>query len=445
MKGVKQEGGDYVVLSDEEIRHLLGCTTTKAACATWAMSAPAGMPRRARRCTNGCLRSRSRLRPSGAVKPGRWSRRAAGSEHWVQPRLVAEVSFTEWTPDGQIRHPSFEGLREDKPATGISAKRRRAPWPPSPARQGEQSRARDRPVERRQEARPRALLRERGAVDAAAPPGAARLARARTAGHHRAALLPEAPGGAHAGITELNPALRAEHAELMQVDTAEALVSAAQMNVIEFHTWNALSAKIDKPDRIVFELDPGEGTPWLRVKEAALLTRTLLEELGLASFLKTSGGKGLHVVVPAHAEGRLGDREGPVAGGGAAPRQDDPRPLRGQVGPVEPGRQAIRGLPAQQPRGDDRTAFSARARPGLGVSMPISWKQLNELKSGAQWTVLTAREQLPFQTADPGPTTGPPGRRWRRRRRRWGTRHRASDRRSGALLEPAARMLSGDP
>jgi bifunctional non-homologous end joining protein LigD len=100
------------------------------------------------------------------------------------------------------------------------------------------------------------------------------------------------------GITELDPALWPGHAALMQVDTAEALVSAAQMNVIEFHTWNALSAKIDRPDRMVFDLDPGEGTPWLRVKEAALLTRTLLEALGLASFLKTSGGKGLHVVVP---------------------------------------------------------------------------------------------------------------------------------------------------
>ncbi|CAN7616805.1 hypothetical protein LJR139_004419 [Variovorax paradoxus] len=70
------------------------------------------------------------------------------------------------------------------------------------------------------------------------------------------------------------------------------------MNVIEFHTWNSLAKNIDKPDRMIFDLDPGEGTTWPHVQEAAMLVRTLLSELGLASWLKTSGGKGLHVVVP---------------------------------------------------------------------------------------------------------------------------------------------------
>src|SRR6185436_16515256 len=90
------------------------------------------------------------------------------------------------------------------------------------------------------------------------------------------------------GVTELDPKLWPEHAALMQIDSAEALVSAAQMNVIEFHTWNASSKKIGQPDRMVFDLDPGEGTSWPKVREAALLTRTLLDELGLLSFLKTS-------------------------------------------------------------------------------------------------------------------------------------------------------------
>ena len=80
--------------------------------------------------------------------------------------------------------------------------------------------------------------------------------------------------------------------------TAKALIGAAQMNVIEFHTWNALVKKIDRPDRVIFDLDPGEGERWERVQEAATLVRGLLQELGLQSWLKTSGGKGLHVVVP---------------------------------------------------------------------------------------------------------------------------------------------------
>src|SRR6185369_5306048 len=82
------------------------------------------------------------------------------------------------------------------------------------------------------------------------------------------------------------------------VDTPDALVSAAQMNTVEFHTGNSTVKKIDQPDRIVFDLDPGEGVGWPQVQQAAVLMRALLDELGLASWLKTSGGKGLHVVVP---------------------------------------------------------------------------------------------------------------------------------------------------
>src|SRR5690606_27930740 len=78
----------------------------------------------------------------------------------------------------------------------------------------------------------------------------------------------------------------------------EGLLSGAQMNVIEFHTWNAVKSAIDKPDRMTFDLDPGEGISWREVQEAAQLVRAFLEELRLPAYLKTSGGKGLHVVVP---------------------------------------------------------------------------------------------------------------------------------------------------
>src|SRR4051794_20999471 len=70
------------------------------------------------------------------------------------------------------------------------------------------------------------------------------------------------------------------------------------MNVIEFHTWNSMTRRMDQPDRFILDLDPGEGVTWQMLQEAAMLTRTLLTEPGLDSWLKTSGGKGLHVVVP---------------------------------------------------------------------------------------------------------------------------------------------------
>ncbi|HEX3140578.1 MAG TPA: DNA polymerase ligase N-terminal domain-containing protein, partial [Rhizobacter sp.] len=99
-------------------------------------------------------------------------------------------------------------------------------------------------------------------------------------------------------VTLLDPSLDPEHAPLLQIDSTAALLSAAQMNTIELHTWNATSKIIDKPDRMTFDLDPGEGVPWDRMQDAALLVQTLLVELGMTPFLKTSGGKGLHVVVP---------------------------------------------------------------------------------------------------------------------------------------------------
>jgi bifunctional non-homologous end joining protein LigD len=191
------------------------------------------------------------------------------------------------------------------------------------------------------------------------------------------------------------------HAPVLSVDSVEAVVAAAQMNVIEFHTWNSTVSRILFPDRVIFDLDPGEGVGWEQLQEAALLVQVLLGELGLTAWLKTSGGKGLHVVVPLapkrtyevvkrfsqslvrHLAATIPQRF--VAVSGATNR-------KGRIF-VDYLRNGVAQTTA--------TAFSARARPGMGVSMPVSWDQLMTLKSGAQWSVRDAREYLSFQTADP--------------------------------------------
>jgi bifunctional non-homologous end joining protein LigD len=152
---------------------------------------------------------------------------------------------------------------------------------------------------------------------------------------------------------------------------------------------------------MVFDLDPGKGVAWSRVQEAAVLVRTILTELKLNSWLKTSGGKGLHVVVPLaarldydtvksfsqaivqHLARTIPQRF--VAKSGA-----DNRVGRIYVDYLRNGRSQT-----------TVAAFSARARPGLGVSMPISWDQVSSLKSAAQWSIATAREYLSFETSDP--------------------------------------------
>jgi bifunctional non-homologous end joining protein LigD len=343
----------------------------------------------------------------GPIEPGRWSKRPAGGEHWVKPQLVAEVSFAQWTPDGHVRHASFEGLRVDKPARQIKRERAVSAVAAGGAN-GKVANVKvsnpERVIDASKGLKKLDLVRYYESVaDWMLPHLQGRpvsLVRG-PSGIGGELFFQKHPETKMPGMTELDPALWPNHAALMEVGSAEALVAAAQMNVIEFHTWNAKSKNIGKPDRMIFDLDPGEGTSWKMVQEAAMLTRAMLTELGLVSFLKTSGGKGLHVVVPLtprhdwdtvkgfsqaiveHLARAIPDRF--VAKSGASNRVG-----KLFVDYLRNGHGATTAA-----------AFSARARPGLGVSMPVGWEQLPSLKSGAQWNITTAREYLSFQQDDP--------------------------------------------
>jgi len=197
-----------------------------------------------------------------------------------------------------------------------------------------------------------------------------------------------------AGVRQLDPALDPGHAPLLQIGQAQGLLSAAQMNTIEFHTWNARSDRIGMPDRMCFDLDPGEGVPWAHVQEGALLLQTMLSELGLVPFLKTSGGKGLHVVVPI--------RRGP----GWDAVKGFARAIVAHLAQTLPQRFVLKSGPKNRVgkifvdylrNGFGATtvcAWSVRARPGLGVSVPVAWEELAELRSGAHWELASAPERL---------------------------------------------------
>ncbi|RYE71410.1 MAG: exodeoxyribonuclease III, partial [Oxalobacteraceae bacterium] len=181
----------------------------------------------------------------------------------------------------------------------------------------------------------------------------------------------------------------------------QALLSAAQMNVVEFHTWNSKVAHINQPDRFILDLDPGEGVTWPMLQETAELTRVMLTELGLQSWLKTSGGKGLHVVVPIATRWDYTE----VKAFSQAVVKHMARVIPSKFVAVMGGKNRVGKIFIDYLRnGHGQTtacAFSARARPGIGVSMPVAWEQLRELKGGAQWTIATAREYLSFQKDDP--------------------------------------------
>lgn len=336
---------------------------------------------------------------------------------WVKPLLLAEVVFGEWTHAGRIRHSVFQGLRTDKPAHQIireipavlenSEKGNQVPQDNKPPTADSSSSAAlkslrithaDRVIDSSSGFTKKELIEHYAAV---APLMLPHL-------KARPVSLVRAPSGIsgalffqkHAeatsipGIKLLDPKLDPGHAPLLEIPSAAALLEAAQVNVVEFHTWNATTRSLHQPDRMTFDLDPGEGVGWPEVQEAAQLVRTILDELGLAGFLKTSGGKGLHVVVPLR---RSCDFD---------MVKDFSHAIVAHLASVIPQRFVAKSGPKNRVgkifvdylrNGFGATtvaAWSARARPGLGVSVPVAWDELHSLTSGAHWTVRTIGGRL---------------------------------------------------
>ncbi len=344
-----------------------------------------------------------------ALKPGRWSRRTEGAERWVRPGLVAEISFAEWTPDDHVRHAVFQGLRLDTAAKTVTREVARAEASVAAAPTAKTTSSikvtnPERVIDPSTGLTKLALVRYYESVAERILPHL----------EDRPVSLVRAPEGIGGelffqkhpetrvpGLRVFDASLWPGHARMLGIDSVEALLAAAQMNTIEFHTWNSTSAHIDEPDRVVFDLDPGEGVTWSHVQEGALLVHTLLSELGLESWLKTSGGKGLHIVVPLAPE--LGYEPVKAFSQAVVQHLAATIPLRFVAksgGANRVGRIFVDYL-RNGHTATTAAAFSARSRPGLGVSMPIAWDQLMALKSAAQWTIATAREYLSFEPVDP--------------------------------------------
>jgi len=334
-------------------------------------------------------------------KPGRM-RRAAGEVRWLKPVRIAEVTFGEWTPDQQIRHAVFVALRTDKPARQIT---REAAVSPAQLKTAVKVSNPERVIDPSSGATKLDLVRYYDSISEFILPHL----------KGRPCSLVRGPDGIQGelffqkhtgslqleGVKQLDASLWPGHEPLIEVGTAKALAIAAQMNTIEFHTWNAMARTIGKPDRIVFDIDPGEGVVFAQVREAATLTRALLTELGLQAWLKTSGGKGLHVVVP------------------IAPRldwdtvKDFSQAVVAHMAHHIPERFVVKSGPSNRigkifidylrntHGATTAAAFSARARPGLPVSMPLHWEELPSLQSGNHWTIANAREHLSFRKDDP--------------------------------------------
>jgi bifunctional non-homologous end joining protein LigD len=189
--------------------------------------------------------------------------------------------------------------------------------------------------------------------------------------------------------------------EYLVVDDLPGLIGLVQMDILEIHTWNSRYERLERPDRIVFDLDPAEDVAWRRVVDAARLLRAELRARGLESFVKTTGGKGLHVVVPI-APGPGWD-ECVEFSRSMAQRIAGERP-REFVATASKARRVgrifidylrnLRGATAV-------SAYSTRARPGAPVSTPLRWEELDPRLRSDQYTVGNLRRRLTALREDP--------------------------------------------
>jgi bifunctional non-homologous end joining protein LigD len=185
------------------------------------------------------------------------------------------------------------------------------------------------------------------------------------------------------------------------IEDVEGLLTLVQFGVLEVHAWQSRVDDIERPDRIIFDLDPGPDVEWSRVVDTAFLVRDFLKELKLASFVKTTGGKGLHIVAPIARDRTWEEVKNFCHGVANVITQADPAHFAATMSKAaRPGKIYLDYL--RNERGSTAVApYSTRARAGAPVSMPLGWTELRRSKGGAAFTVENALAHLKKRKRDP--------------------------------------------
>jgi bifunctional non-homologous end joining protein LigD len=357
-----------------------------------------------------------------------------GRPHWVKPQLVAEVAFSQWTDDGRMRHPSFQGLRDDKAASEVVREKpasldagEGSPPMSKPRNPGDATVAgvrlthADRVLYPNQRITKRDLaLFYESIADWIVP-------------HlkDRPTSLVRCPEGVagecfyqkHVG-TWAPPSVRrvkikekTKVGDYLVVDDLPALIGLVQIGILEIHTWNSLVAELERPNRLVFDLDPDPALDWPRVVEAAHLIRSRLADAGLSSWVKTTGGKGLHVVAPL-VPGPTWDAGSEFARALAEDiARREPRRYTAQMAKAARGGKIFIDYLRNVRGATSVSAYSTRATPEASVSVPVDWDELSTDLRADHFTLAVVRERLARLKKDPwkGYWTAkqslPPGRR----------------------------------
>lgn len=352
--------------------------------------------------------------PSGAEARG---------VHWVNPELVAEVNFTEWTQEGAARHPAFQGLREDKLARSVKREE------PSTV----EDLANDKVIPRNTKKSPRPKDKNVIAGVEITHPDRILYEKAHITKRdialyyesvanwifphldNRPLTLVRCPEGSqgecfyqkHANKTVSKLINRVEIIEdagpeiYMTANSLESIIALVQMGALELHTWGSRNDKVEFPDRIILDLDPDPELAWEIVVEAARFVRAKLQSLKLESFVKTTGGKGLHVVIPIVRKYEWEE----VKQFSKALAEDLVRTVPDLfVSKMAKSKRQQKIFIDYLRNGRGATAvaaYSTRAKPDAPISVPINWDELNaELRSDA-FNIKNISERLKRQKIDP--------------------------------------------
>jgi bifunctional non-homologous end joining protein LigD len=309
---------------------------------------------------------------------------------WVKPELVAEIAFGSWTASKTLRHSAFLGLREDKPADDVVAEK--------PVKAEAKKAARATKTSRKAGPETTVTLSNPGKLlwpdisftkqdlldyyarvwERMAPFVVDRplsLLRAPDGVGGQVFFQKHAGAGLHKAVARMKDK---DGEELLFIRDFDGLAALVQLGTVEVHVWGAKIDAVEMPDQIIFDLDPDKGVAMERVREAALTVRERLDELGFESFLKTSGGKGFHVVLPLKPKADWDAVKGFARDFAKAMEQAEPKLYTATLSKkARKGRIFIDYL--RNGRGSTAIApFSTRARPGAAVAMPVAWELLEK-------------------------------------------------------------------
>jgi bifunctional non-homologous end joining protein LigD len=320
---------------------------------------------------------------------------------WVAPRLVAEVEYGSWTTDNVLRHAVFKGVRDDKLPTDAVPEEPTATAAPASVPASVRLTHPDRLYWPDAGITKQGLAEFYAAIwDWIAPHMVNRplsLVRCPEGIDGECFFQKHAWAGLHASVSRV----RDRDEELLVIHDLEGLTSLVQAGILEIHPSGATVNDLDRPDRLVLDLDPGEGVPWDEVIAAALEVRARLKALGLESFVKTSGGKGLHVVVPVRPHVTWDEAKDFTLRLAAGMAKDAPRRFTARLGKGHrKGRIYIDYL--RNARGATAVAaYSTRARLGAPVSTPLAWAELTTEVRADHYRVSNLLHRLRHLPGDP--------------------------------------------